>query len=53
MTTKAHRVGEALEIAEDAEVVFPDLSIRKVTGGVLVLDTPGVFVVNGAEVKVK
>lgn len=52
MTDKTHKVGDVLKGVET--VTRPDGATQvTVTGGLYVLDVPGVYLVNGSEVTVK
>lgn len=53
--TKARKgtVGTAVDVPEGSTVVWPDLTERVVTGGSVVLDQPGTFVIDGIEVEAR
>lgn len=51
--SKGRKVGEVVDVPEGGSVTRPDGSTSVVSGGSYVLDVPGTFVVDGAEVTAK
>lgn len=47
------KVGHAAEVEDGSTVTWPDGNTRVVTGGSVILDQPGTFVIDGREVEAK